>query len=100
MSAIRRRVVVAGRVQGVYFRDTCRRLALAEGVAGWVRNLPDGRVEAVFEGPRESVGRLVGWSRQGPPEAMVTAVEVSEQEPVRRESGFHVLPTPWGSQQV
>jgi len=56
---IRRRVVVHGLVQGVFFRDTCRRLAEQYGVAGWVRNLPDGRVEAVFEGPADAVCRLV-----------------------------------------
>jgi len=56
---IRYRVLVSGRVQGVFFRDSCRRLAEEHGVAGWVRNLPDGRVEAVFEGPAEEVDRLV-----------------------------------------
>ncbi|MDB1089849.1 acylphosphatase [Streptomyces sp. ACA25] len=77
----RRRVEVEGRVQGVFFRDACRTTAEARGVAGWVRNLPDGRVEAVFEGTAEQVGDLVGWARAGPPAAEVSAVTVHEEEP-------------------
>jgi acylphosphatase len=78
---IRRRVLISGRVQGVFFRDTCRRLAVSHGVAGWVRNLPDGRVEAVFEGPADRVDRLVAWTREGPRGAVVTEVAVSVEEP-------------------
>ncbi|UZJ33113.1 acylphosphatase [Streptomyces endophytica] len=78
---IRRRVVVSGTVQGVFFRDTCRRTAEARGVAGWVRNAPDGTVEAVFEGDPESVDKLVEWAHQGPPAAVVDAVSVTEEEP-------------------
>ena len=63
---IRYRVLVSGRVQGVFFRDTFRRLAQQYGVAGWVRNLPDGRVEAVFEGLAEDVERLVEWPCYAP----------------------------------
>jgi acylphosphatase len=63
---VRYRVLISGYVQGVYFRDTCRRMALQHGVSGWVRNLRDGRVEAVFEGPAEDVSRLVAWARHGP----------------------------------
>lgn len=81
MRSIRRRVVVDGRVQGVFFRDSCRREATAAGVGGWVRNLRDGRVEAVFEGPADAVERLVEWCRVGPPRATVTAVETSAEEP-------------------
>jgi acylphosphatase len=78
---IRSHVLVSGRVQGVFFRDTCRRLAEQHGVAGWVRNLPDGRVEAVFEGPADDVGRLVDWCRKGPRHAMVDHVEVQPEPP-------------------
>jgi acylphosphatase len=78
---VRNRVLVSGRVQGVFFRDTCRRLAVAHGVAGWVRNLPDGRVEAVFEGPDEQVRRLVDWTRRGPAEADVDEVAVQVEQP-------------------
>jgi len=77
----RNRVLVSGRVQGVFFRDTCRRVASEHGVAGWVRNLPDGRVEAVFEGPEEDVGRLVDWMRHGPDRAVVEDVAVRVEQP-------------------
>src|SRR5512142_3377070 len=86
---VRRRVVVSGVVQGVFFRDTCCREADAAKVAGWVRNLPDGRVEAVFEGAPEAVDRLIAWSRRGPAEAEVTGVE-SREEPVEGLSGFEI----------
>jgi acylphosphatase len=78
---IRYRVLVSGRVQGVYFRDTCQRMALEHGVSGWVRNLPDGRVEAIFEGPAEGVQALVDWARRGPSLAVVDGVTVQAQQP-------------------
>jgi len=68
-------------VQGVFFRDSCRKLAAAAGVTGWVRNRPDGRVEAWFEGDRAAVERMVAWCRQGPPHARVTAVQVGTEAP-------------------
>ena len=86
---IRYRVLVSGRVQGVFFRDTCRRMAERHGVSGWVRNLPDGAVEAVFEGPDAEVGHLVDWSRHGPRAAVVEDVRV-EAEPPEGLSGFRV----------
>jgi acylphosphatase len=86
---IRKRVLVSGRVQGVYFRDTCRRVAREHGVAGWVRNLPDGRVEAVFEGAAEPVAALLAWAGQGPPEAAVTGVETHD-EPAEGLTGFEI----------
>lgn len=78
---VARRVVVEGWVQGVFFRDTCRRMAASLDVGGWVRNTPDGRVEAWFEGDRDGVERMVGWCRQGPPGARVTDVEVVAETP-------------------
>jgi len=78
---IRRRVVVHGHVQGVFFRDATRRLAEREGVAGWVRNRPDGAVEAVFEGEPEAVERLIRFAREGPRGAQVERVDVAEEEP-------------------
>ena len=78
---IRRRVVAHGRVQGVFFRDTTRRAAEQRGVAGWARNVPDGTVEAVFEGDAEAVERLVELCRAGPPGAEVVRLEVHEEEP-------------------
>jgi acylphosphatase len=78
---VRRRVTVKGRVQGVFFRDTARERARAHGVAGWVRNCPDGSVEAVVEGEAEAVERVVRFLRTGPPRAEVEDVEVSEEHP-------------------
>ena len=78
---IRRRVVVHGLVQGVFFRDTIRRTALREGVTGWVRNNGDGTVEAVFEGSPEAVERLVAFAREGPRGARVDRVDASEERP-------------------
>jgi acylphosphatase len=86
---IRRRVVVHGFVQGVFFRDSTRRLAQRHGVAGWVANRPDGAVEAVFEGEAAAVERLVAFSREGPRGAQVESVEVVEEEPEGL-SGFGV----------
>ena len=78
---IRRRVVVHGQVQGVFFRESTRRLAQRHGVAGWVANRPDGAVEAVFEGEADAVERLVAFSREGPRGAQVESVEVSKEDP-------------------
>jgi acylphosphatase len=78
---IRRRVVVHGLVQGVFFRDTVRGLAVSRGVAGWVRNNRDGTVEAVYEGEPDAVERLVSVSREGPRGARVDRLEVFEEEP-------------------
>jgi acylphosphatase len=86
---IRRRVLVSGRVQGVFFRDTCRRVAEAAGVAGSARNLPDGRVEACLEGEPDVVQRVIDWCRRGTDWAQVTSVEVIDEEP-RGETGFRI----------
>jgi acylphosphatase len=85
----RARVVVHGRVQGVWFRDSCRREAQARGVDGWVRNRLDGTVEAVFEGPAAAVAQCVSWCRMGPPRADVSGIEVTD-EPVEGLTGFRV----------
>jgi acylphosphatase len=78
---IRRRVLVHGFVQGVFFRDTVQRHALAAGVAGWVRNNRDGTVEAVFEGDPEAVERLVAFCHEGPSGARVDRVDVEAELP-------------------
>lgn len=78
---IRRRVVVHGYVQGVFFRETTRRLAERHGAAGWARNNRDGTVEAVFEGEREAVERLLAFVSEGPRGAEVERVETAEEEP-------------------
>ncbi|WP_211244584.1 acylphosphatase [Actinospica robiniae] len=75
------RVIVSGKVQGVSYRDTCRREALAQHVGGWVRNRPDGSVEAVFEGAPEAVDAMVAWARFGPPSAAVDRIELFEEAP-------------------
>jgi acylphosphatase len=86
---VRRRVLVSGRVQGVFYRNSAQREAEAAGVAGWVRNLDDGRVEAVFEGDPVAVERLVAWAHEGPRKAHVASVWVVEEPPVG-ESAFEV----------
>ena len=78
---VRKRVVVRGRVQGVFFRDETRRLAERHGVAGTIRNTTDGAVEAVFEGPPELVAKLVAFCREGPRDAAVERVEIYEESP-------------------
>lgn len=83
-------VWVSGTVQGVFFRESARAEAERRGVAGWVRNLPDGRVEAVFEGPAPEAEAMVDWCRRGPPNAAVAGVEAREEHP-RGEGGFAVL---------
>jgi acylphosphatase len=76
-------------VQGVWFRDSCRREALARDVAGWARNRPDGTVECAFEGPEPAVAELVAWCRMGPPRAEVTGVDVTA-EPIEGAVGFRI----------
>ena len=80
--AVRVRVLVSGRVQGVFFRARCAEEARARGVAGWVRNRADGRVEAVFEGEQPDVSAMVEWCRHGPPAARVEGVETRNEEPL------------------
>jgi acylphosphatase len=78
---VRARVHISGRVQGVFFRQMATDEARRAGVAGWVRNLPDGRVEAVFEGPEEQVRRMIEWCHEGTPLAQVEGVDVAWEEP-------------------
>ena len=89
MTVVRRRVVVRGRVQGVWFRESARRRAEQLGISGWVRNRADGAVEAELEGEREDVGVAVSWFGLGPPQARVDAVDVDELAPTG-ERGFRV----------
>jgi acylphosphatase len=85
----RKRVVVHGDVQGVFFRDATHKEASSQGVAGWVTNRPDGAVEAVFEGDPEAVDGMVEFARRGSPQAQVERVDVSDEEPEGL-SGFEV----------
>ena len=90
MRKVRAHLRIYGRVQGVGFRWSMQREAKKLGLAGWVRNLPDGSVEAVVEGDEERVEALIGWAHQGPPLARVTRVEVKWEEPEGLE-GFKVV---------
>ncbi len=90
---VRRRVIVRGRVQGVWFRESTREAAEKLGVSGWVRNLPDETVEAALEGSPEAVEQVLAFCRVGPPAADVTSIDI-RHEPVADESGFQVLPGP------
>jgi acylphosphatase len=78
---VRYRVLISGLVQGVFFRGACLRMAEQHGVNGWVRNLPDGSVEAVFEGNDDDVRQLLEWSRHGPGSAVVEDVRVQPEQP-------------------
>jgi acylphosphatase len=87
----RAHVYVSGGVQGVFFRGTARREAGRLGLDGWIKNLPDGRVEAVFEGPSEGVRRMVRWCEEGPEHATVENVGVEYEEARGDLRGFEVL---------
>jgi acylphosphatase len=78
---VRKRVIVHGRVQGVFFRDTTRRMAESRGVSGWVRNNPDGSVEAAFEGEEDAVEEMVRFAHEGPRGATVEHVDVVDEDP-------------------
>jgi acylphosphatase len=78
---IRRRLVVHGRVQGVFFRDSVRSCAQANGVAGWIENCNDGSVEAVLEGAPDAVEKVLAFARSGPQQAHVDEVEVGDEKP-------------------
>jgi acylphosphatase len=84
-----REVVVHGRVQGVFFRASCQREALARNLTGWVGNEPDGSVRAWFEGPREEVDAMAAWCQDGPPDAVVERVDDEDRQP-RGLHGFDV----------
>ncbi len=77
METLRAHVIVHGLVQGVWFRASTREEADRIGVGGWVRNLPDGSVEAVFEGEKKKVEEIVGWCHKGPPGARVNKVDIT-----------------------
>ncbi|MCS6840368.1 MAG: acylphosphatase [Roseiflexus sp.] len=88
---VRAHVFISGRVQGVNFRASARAYAREVGVSGWVRNLEDGRVEAVFEGPRSAVQKMVSWCYSGPAHARVDAVDVHWEKPTGEEHGFSII---------
>jgi len=79
MDNIRVHLIIEGRVQGVWFRESTRREAVSLKLTGWVRNRPDGSVEALIEGPEHAVDRLVSWCRKGPPVARVTGIQKDQE---------------------
>ncbi len=85
---VRVHVFISGKVQGVFFRSSTKDKAEELGICGWVRNLADGRVEAVFEGEEGSVKRMVEWCRKGPEYARVDDVEVMSENYTREFKGF------------
>ncbi|MBM4287989.1 MAG: acylphosphatase [Deltaproteobacteria bacterium] len=87
---LRARAVIEGRVQGVFFRASTRDEARRLGVNGWVRNLPNGDVEALFEGDKGPVGQMLAWCYKGPPYAVVHRVNVSYEPFLGDQEGFHV----------
>jgi acylphosphatase len=91
VAAVRAHLLVTGYVQGVFYRHTMAGRARSSGLTGWVRNLPDGRVEAVIEGEEEPVHALVEWCRQGPPHATVEGIEVTWEGCSGDFSGFQAL---------
>ncbi|NJP10778.1 MAG: acylphosphatase [Leptolyngbyaceae cyanobacterium RU_5_1] len=89
MELIRAHVLISGRVQGVGYRFSTQDVASVYGLAGWVRNLPDGSVEAVFEGDRASIEAIVRWCHKGPPSAVVEKVTV-QYEQLEGLNGFEI----------
>ena len=90
MASARAHLFISGRVQGVFFRTTCRDEAAALGLTGWVRNLGDGRVEAVAEGERDKIEALIRWCKRGPSGAAVSGVEVNWGEPKGEAGDFRI----------
>jgi acylphosphatase len=87
---VRAHVFVSGLVQGVFFRHETRLRAIRNNVTGWVRNLPDGRVEAVFEGEKENVDAMVAFCQRGPPGAIVKKIEVKWEDPTGEFKDFRI----------
>ena len=92
---VRAHVFISGRVQGVFFRYETKRMAIRLGVSGWVRNLPDGRVEAVFEGEKDDVEAMIRFCRRGPPAAVVRDVKILWEKPTGELQGFQIRYS-WG----
>ncbi|MDH4190220.1 MAG: acylphosphatase [Betaproteobacteria bacterium] len=92
-AVVTRRLLVAGRVQGVNYRESMRAEAARLGIAGWVRNRRDGRVEAVMRGPADAVDALIAWARSGPPAARVSDVQTDDAQLPREHEGFVRLAT-------
>jgi acylphosphatase len=83
-------VVISGEVQGVWFRASTKKKADELGITGWVRNTPDGKVDAVFEGDESQVNRMIKWCHQGPPLSKVEKVEAKIQDPIKGFNSFKI----------
>ena len=90
-ASMRARLVISGRVQGVYFRASARDVAQARRLSGWVRNCYDGDVEAVVEGEEDAVQAFIAWCHDGPPGAHVSAIQVTAEPYIGEFHGFHIL---------
>ncbi len=90
-SSVRRHALIEGHVQGVNFRNATKQVANQTGVRGWVKNLEDGRVEAIFEGPRDAVERIIEWCKHGPPAARVDQLQVRPEPATGEFLKFQVL---------
>ncbi len=86
----RARMIYKGRVQGVFFRSNCRQKASELGLVGWVKNLPDGTVESVAEGPKEKIEQLINWNRTSQPSAHVKDVNIRWEKETGEFSGFSI----------
>jgi len=91
MAPVRAHLFISGAVQGVFFRVTCRDVAASHGLSGWVRNMPDGRVEAVAEGEPGPVEQIIAWCRRGPSGARVDEVDVRWEKPEGEKDGFRIV---------
>jgi len=87
---VRAHILVSGRVQGVFFRENTQRKAKKLGVNGWIKNLSDGKVEVVFEGDKKSIGKIVGWVKNGPILAKVESIDIERQEYLGEFTDFEI----------
>lgn len=90
MSQLRARLVIKGRVQGVFYRQSAKETAQSNNIFGWVRNLPNGDVEAVLEGPEQDIIKVIDWCQQGPPAARVDDVSVEWSAAILEFNGFSI----------
>ena len=91
MDKVRVHLIIEGRVQGVWFRESTRREAVSLRLFGWVRNLPDGAVEAIIEGPEDRVKKLVSWCHKGPPAAKVIRVKENREDRQGEFNSFDIV---------
>jgi acylphosphatase len=91
MNKARAHLWISGRVQGVFFRAHAQNKAQTLNLSGWVRNLPNGQVEVIFEGKKEAVEEMIQWCHHGPPSAQVTKVDIQWETPVNTAQEFDII---------